>query len=408
MDNIMANSTHRTRTSTARQHPTNWKIYQNGKYVIKKGYSAAQNAKYKKQQQNGEKERKKDSRRKKADREKKKMAKTGDFAAPEFFNGTISLSFTYKKVNYIIPSDQIAYIVMDDEYDTEVLPMIYMGLAVNESLYNKMMKYQNKAKFNLTVSSSNPLIGSSLSKNMISGSFDYVPAETDPDYFESLGTFIATENTAYRRILVGLVSDEMTTFMRRSFNNIYKQINLHSLITLGMNSFAKKTKKGTNTAKSSATKKLKNIRQKYDNKTFNGKVSETVKLISENEKEDTQNPKIDWTFRRKTKDETQNADGSITIVITYNLPVDKDSIPSDWEPIYDEDGETIHKITKTIKKGENYKKDVTVKQNGTDATVTTPVEKVWELPKTGDIWTFAAIGMVILVVFTISRRRKIK
>lgn len=147
---------------------------------------------------------------------------------------------------------------------------------------------------------------------------------------------------------------------------------------------------------------------KYDNKTFNGKVSETVKLISENEKEDTQNPKIDWTFRRKTKDETQNADGSITIVITYNLPVDKDSIPSDWEPIYDEDGETIHKITKTIKKGENYKKDVTVKQNGTDATVTTPVEKVWELPKTGDIWTFAAIGMVILVVFTISRRRKIK
>ena len=262
----MANSTHRTRTSTARQHPTNWKIYQNGKYVIKKGYSAAQNAKYKKQQQNGEKERKKDSRRKKADREKKKMAKTGDFAAPEFFNGTISLSFTYKKTNYIIPSDQIAYIVMDDEYDREVLPMIYMGLAVNESLYNKMMKYQNKAKFNLTVSSSNPLIGSSLSKNMISGSFDYVPAETDPDYFESLGTFIATENTAYRRILVGLVSDEMTTFMRRSFNNIYKQINLHSLITLGMNSFAKKTKKGTNTAKSSATSKVKNIRQKYDNK----------------------------------------------------------------------------------------------------------------------------------------------
>lgn len=144
----------------------------------------------------------------------------------------------------------------------------------------------------------------------------------------------------------------------------------------------------------------------YDNTTYNGEVSEEVTLVAANDEEDVQKPHIKWTFRRKTKDENENSDGSLTEVITYNLPVDKDSIPNDWEPIYDEDGATIHKITKTIKKGDNYKKDVTVKQFGGDATVTTTVEKVWTLPKTGDIWTFAAIGLVVLIAFTISRRRK--
>lgn len=146
----------------------------------------------------------------------------------------------------------------------------------------------------------------------------------------------------------------------------------------------------------------------YDNTTYNGEVSETVKLIGSEGGEDTQNPHIKWTFRRKVKDETKNDDGSITVTITYNLPLDKDSIPGDWEPIFDTDGTTIHKIKKTIKKGENYKKDVTVKQNGNDATVTTPVEKIWELPKTGDIWTFASIVGIILVVFGVTRYRKIK
>ena len=145
----------------------------------------------------------------------------------------------------------------------------------------------------------------------------------------------------------------------------------------------------------------------YDNTTYAGNVSEKVGLISENGDEDTQNPKIKWTFRRKTKEETENNDGSVTIVITYNLPIDKDKIPNGWEAIYDQDGKTVHKITKTIKKGNNYKEDVTVKQYGTDATVTTTVEKVWNLPQTGEMWIFIAAGIAGLTIFTISRRRKI-
>lgn len=150
----------------------------------------------------------------------------------------------------------------------------------------------------------------------------------------------------------------------------------------------------------------------YDNTKFNGAVTETVKLTGAQGGEDTQKPSIRWTFRLINRDDKENADGSLTVTLTYNLPVDPDSIPEGWSPIYDEDGKTIHKITITIKKGENYDKDVTVNRNGDkDDKVTTHVKKTWEklspsLPQTG---AFSAVLVVIVAgaaVFAVTRFRK--
>ena len=152
---------------------------------------------------------------------------------------------------------------------------------------------------------------------------------------------------------------------------------------------------------------------KYDNTTDNGAVKETVKLTGAEGGEDSQSPSIRWTFRLINRDDKENADGSITVTLTYNLPVDPDSIPEGWTPVYDKDGKTIHAITKTIKKGENYDKDVTVKRNGPiDEKVTTHVKKEWEklsptLPQTG---IFSVVLVVIVAgaaIFAITRYRKI-
>ena len=132
----------------------------------------------------------------------------------------------------------------------------------------------------------------------------------------------------------------------------------------------------------------------YDNTTDNGKVSEEVKIAGKDGGASTEKPAVEWTFRRVRKTETTNKDGSVTVVIEYNLPVDKSTIPSDWEPVYDNDGKTIHKIKRTIKKGTNYSKDVIVGQNGNkDKKVTTKVEKVWVLPQTG-----ASSAIIIAVI----------
>jgi hypothetical protein len=153
---------------------------------------------------------------------------------------------------------------------------------------------------------------------------------------------------------------------------------------------------------------------KYDNTTDNGAVKETVKLTGAEGGEDTQKPSIRWTFRLINREDKENPDGSLTVTLTYNLPVDPDSIPEGWTPVYDKDGKTIHAITKTIKKGENYDKDVTVKRNGPiDEKVTTHVKKTWEklspvLPQTG-AFTVALVAIVAgVAIFAITRYRKMK
>ena len=155
----------------------------------------------------------------------------------------------------------------------------------------------------------------------------------------------------------------------------------------------------------------------YNNPKDNGAVKETVKLTGKDGGIDSQTPNIRWTLRRINFEKKKNDDKSITVTITYNLPIDEKSIPDGWKPIVDEDG-GIRKITRTFKEGEDYKKDVTVEQNGeSTATVTTPVEVKWEkddskadkvIPQTG-AFTVALIAIVAgIAVFAYTRFRRLR
>ena len=155
----------------------------------------------------------------------------------------------------------------------------------------------------------------------------------------------------------------------------------------------------------------------YNNPKDNGAVKETVKLTGKDGGIDSQTPNIRWTLRRINFEKKKNDDKSITVTITYNLPIDEKSIPDGWKPIVDEDG-GIRKITRTFKEGEGYKKDVTVEQNGeSTATVTTPVEVKWEkddskadkvIPQTG-AFTVALIAIVAgIAVFAYTRFRRLR
>lgn len=150
----------------------------------------------------------------------------------------------------------------------------------------------------------------------------------------------------------------------------------------------------------------------YNNPKDNGAVKETVKLTGRDGGEDSETPDIRWTLRRINYDEKTNKDGSITVTITYNLPIDEKSVPEGWKVIVDEDG-GIRRIQRTFKPGEDYDKDVTVEQNGpSKATVTTPVKIRWhmadkKIPQAG-LFTFATVAVVAgVAIFSITRYRKL-
>ncbi len=145
----------------------------------------------------------------------------------------------------------------------------------------------------------------------------------------------------------------------------------------------------------------------YNTTEFNGIVKESLTITGENDGEAKQDISIQWTFRRRSLNQTENEDESTTVTISFNLPIDKESIPEGWNPIYDADGETIHAITMLVPKGKGYDKDVVVKQNGTEATVSTKVTIApTVIPQAGESFIFAVIVLGILV-FAITRFRKI-
>ena len=124
----------------------------------------------------------------------------------------------------------------------------------------------------------------------------------------------------------------------------------------------------------------------YDKLEKHGVATETVELTGAEGGKDEQTPIIEWTLRRINIDEKEDKDGNIVVTITYNLPIDGESIPTNdgWYAVYDKDGKTIHQIQRIIKKGEDYNKDVTVKQYGNpNKTVTTHVEKTWPKDEQG-------------------------
>lgn len=148
------------------------------------------------------------------------------------YSATIDLFFDYNNIREIIPSENIVYVLVESNYDNDVLPIIYISLSVDSNMYTKIIKYKSLAKFYLNIKKINKNSISSISKNAISGSFSYIPSTTNPNYTEDLSN--TTSGDSYKRIMLGLVSIELTNTLRKSFNNIYNNINTDNLISLAL------------------------------------------------------------------------------------------------------------------------------------------------------------------------------
>lgn len=148
------------------------------------------------------------------------------------YSATIDLFFDYNNIREKIPSENIVYVLVESNYDNDVLPIIYISLSVDSNMYTKIIKYKSLAKFYLNIKKINKNSISSISKNAISGSFSYIPSTTNPNYTEDLSN--TTSGDSYKRIMLGLVSIELTNTLRKSFNNIYNNINTDNLISLAL------------------------------------------------------------------------------------------------------------------------------------------------------------------------------
>ena len=153
-------------------------------------------------------------------------------ATRQAYKATIELAFDYNGTRERIPPEKIIYIMIEHDYQNRNLPIIYVSMSVNGDLYTKITKYKETAKFYLNINKQNINSRSSISRNRISGTFSYLASNTNPNYTDTLNDI--NNDNSYQRIMIGLVDIELTNYLRKSFNGIYRNASQSTLVALAL------------------------------------------------------------------------------------------------------------------------------------------------------------------------------
>lgn len=147
------------------------------------------------------------------------------------YSTIVSLSFLVEDLVVDIASERIKYIVIDTNYETEIMPKLYMSIAVDTTLYNYITNYKETAKFKLKMQRKNLFSKTSVADVTINETFSYIPSTTNSDYLKDISEG-GIRDDSYKNIIIGLVSDRITNSLRKSFNSIYNNIDQETLVSI--------------------------------------------------------------------------------------------------------------------------------------------------------------------------------
>lgn len=152
----------------------------------------------------------------------------------------ISITYTYKvDAKFVLGNTEtqilpegINMIISNYDYDNNNIPIVYLGVNLENSLYNKMVQNTEKGTITLTVSKAKNGGNYSFFNNYIKGSFTYMMS-TDPDYNSTLEKQAGTKDQVgvnYRYGYLALFLDGITDNNRKNMNTIIKNSNMTSVI----------------------------------------------------------------------------------------------------------------------------------------------------------------------------------
>lgn len=141
----------------------------------------------------------------------------------------VQASFVLNNESTDINSNLIKYIVIESNYELIYMPVIYISIAANTDLFNKIINNEKSAKFYLRIDRYNEYSQNKLYKKYISGLFTYITSTSNANYTEDLSSSNDPDNT-YTVINLALMNMEILNTEKQSFNGIYKDIDQGTLI----------------------------------------------------------------------------------------------------------------------------------------------------------------------------------
>ena len=149
------------------------------------------------------------------------------------YNGKVTLSYSYYAGTMRIDPLKIGYIMVEYDYENNVMPVIYLSLLVTDAEYNIINDNRDSGRFNLNIRKYAMNSNTTLEKVVINDSFTYIPSTSSANLMEDMNKN-STMGSQYRRILVGLISSELTNRLRKSFNGVYKNISQATLVAMAL------------------------------------------------------------------------------------------------------------------------------------------------------------------------------
>lgn len=152
----------------------------------------------------------------------------------------ISISYNYKvDAKFVLDGKEepiltegITSIITNYDYENNNIPVIYMGIRLESSLYNKMTLNADKGTITLTISKSKTGGNNSIYENYIQDTFIYFMSD-DPDYNESLEKQSGTEDSVmenYKYGYMALIQQSTTNNNKKITNTIIRNSNMASII----------------------------------------------------------------------------------------------------------------------------------------------------------------------------------
>ena len=145
------------------------------------------------------------------------------------YRHNVSISFLLKNQVTEINPNHVKYIVIENNYETTYMPVIYVSMSINRDLYKLIMNSEKNGKIYLRIDKYNEYSQNKLYKKYIEGQFTYITSNNNPNYAEDLSSS-GNGDDIYVTINLALMSMDILNKEKRSFNGVYKDIDQGTLI----------------------------------------------------------------------------------------------------------------------------------------------------------------------------------
>lgn len=138
------------------------------------------------------------------------------------------ISSETNKEQRIVPQS-IEYITTSYDYENAIMPYLCIKIKLDASIYNNMVKDQDKGKLYLNIKKYNINGTSSMFVSYINDQFDYIMSD-NPNTVNQLDKLVEGKGQAYKLCIIGLYKKELTANNQKQFNGIYKNTTMSSLV----------------------------------------------------------------------------------------------------------------------------------------------------------------------------------